>query len=717
MVDIGREALRQHQDLTHIIESSTLIGGIYNMDYEECTILSNDEWKRDAGGVPQHSYLLATSADWERKGEFDEDEAYAVLLRAQGPAELTNEQELLEIRQEAMKEMIIRDETDDEGGPVIGSAEQFIDILTQNRIQYSGINAKILGTFYQEDGELTFGSDIDTFHSSARYAVYNPHGEALSRIASYPMNPQDGEGVPIGNVQFSSTQRTPGGGDARVHVDVNDFIGHKTAVFGMTRTGKSNTLKILATAVYEHSQNEDKGVGQLLFDPNGEYANPNQQDDMALAELGSDAVTVYRLGEVRNEPGVEPLQIDFFDSDHIDAVVSQVEQELAHKRGTDYIDAFLNVDFIGPSKDASYGGWVRAQRRRTALHATLARAGLEVPDDYQEYIGVKQEVYDIVDAETDATLPKSNDVKLTKDNLQEFWEATARSQDDINDVDENWIGEDLKDILNLLEPGPTRSGYTLLKGADRYHNAEATGDYVEKVYEDLCDGKIAIIDMSLGLEEVVRDVSDRIVRHVMGRSVERFRQDHDLPNIQIYLEEAHRLFDRESYEEGNDPYVRLAKEGAKFKLGLIYATQEVTGVDRRVLANTANWVVTHLNNKNETSRLSDYYNFEDFKQPIREIDDKGFARLKMKEGEYIVPLKIDLFDAARMEQAKAAGRTRSDREVEVESEPEPSADAAVEPKTEPGEAEPEPTSESEAESEASTPEAEGLGAFSSEGGE
>jgi hypothetical protein len=32
MVDIAREALRQYQELTDIIEDSTLIGGIYNMN-------------------------------------------------------------------------------------------------------------------------------------------------------------------------------------------------------------------------------------------------------------------------------------------------------------------------------------------------------------------------------------------------------------------------------------------------------------------------------------------------------------------------------------------------------------------------------------------------------------------------------------------------------------------------------------------------------------
>lgn len=652
MVDIAREALRQYQELTPIIKSSTLIGGIYNMDYDGCTILSNDEWKQDAGGVPQHSYLLATSADWERKGEFDEGEAYAILLRAQGPAELTNEQELREVRQKAMREMITGDGDD---APVIGSPERFIDILTQNEIQYSGINAKILGTFYQENGELTFGSDIDTFYSSARYAVYKPHGDALSRIASYPVNVKDNEGVPIGKVQYSSTQRYPDKENARVEVDVEDFIGNKTAVFGMTRTGKSNTMKIIATAVYEYAVKEGESIGQLLFDPAGEYANPNQQDEMELAALGTDSVTIYRLGADGSEEGVEPLQINFFEEGNIDPVWNRISKHLLDRIESIYIENFLSAEITAPSS-ASYGRKERANRRQAALYATLVRANFELPDNFRHYISVKQDVFDVVSDAigNDVNLPRYNAGKtlLHPDNIEEFWATIVQEREAVDAADDNWVSTDLEYILSMFAPASNSSGYTLLSGLRAYHSAGAEGDYAEKIYDDLCDGKIAIVDMSIGTEDIVQDVSNRLVRHINSESVQRFRQGDDLPYIQIFLEEAHRLFDTDSYDDSDDPYVRLAKEGAKFYLGLIYATQEVTGVDRRVLANTANWVVTHLNNKNETNRLADYYNFEDFKRPIREIEDEGFARIKMKSGKYIVPIQIDLFDADRLNEAK-----------------------------------------------------------------
>ena len=72
----------------------------------------------------------------------------------------------------------------------------------------------------------------------------------------------------------------------------------------------------------------------------------------------------------------------------------------------------------------------------------------------------------------------------------------------------------------------------------------------------------------------------------------------------------------------------MAKQASKLKIGMLYATQEVTGVDHQVLANTKNWVVAHLNNSREVNELARFYDFKAFVDAIISHEDKGYVRLK-----------------------------------------------------------------------------------------
>jgi uncharacterized glyoxalase superfamily protein PhnB len=93
-----------------------------------------------------------------------------------------------------------------------------------------------------------------------------------------------------------------------------------TALFGMTRTGKSNAVKKVIQATVGMTENapykleqsvEDSAdetlepftedgvpkypIGQIIFDINGEYANPNMQDEgTAIFEMFQEQTTRFR---------------------------------------------------------------------------------------------------------------------------------------------------------------------------------------------------------------------------------------------------------------------------------------------------------------------------------------------------------------------------------------------------------------------------------------
>lgn len=655
---MGSMAL-EDSNIKPIIDGSALIGGVYYMDYDEAVIVSNDRWKDRAGGVPRHCYLLATAADWENPADFEEDDAYAMLLRAKGPAKLPNEDDLMEVRAEAMRKKVTGN-TNTESPEVPTNNEDVLDVLTRNEIQFSGIEAKILGTVYEENNELKFGSDVDTFYSSARYQVYKPREEALQKLTSIQTRDQE-EGVRVGRVRYSSTERNPIGDEARVPIDIRDVIGSKTAVFGMTRTGKSNTMKILATAIFEHAQGEDEEIGQLLFDPAGEYANPNEQDEMALRELSDENTTVYEWGGGRSSD-TESLRMNFFEEDNIKAVWSEIQNHVPDDAG--YKKDFKGADVVGPdNRDDNYSAYYRAQRRRSAFYAALKRAGFDIPDDFSSAVKTAESVRDYIENNSNLSLDTNNGtVYLDRDDLEPFWKVVAEHRNEINQAyrnatgkEKDWVDAQLENVLVVFN-AETGRGYRILQSARNFHDPDETGFYARDIYDRLADGQMVIVDMSSGTENSVKITSETVIRHIFNRAVDRFTNDQPLHDIQVYLEEAHNQFNRDNLEEApeRDPYVRLAKEASKFNIGLIYATQEVSSVDDRVLANTANWVVTHLNNTNETRELSKYYNFEDFERQTREAEDIGFARIKTKSGRFIIPTQIDKFDAERVESARRA---------------------------------------------------------------
>jgi len=131
----------------------------------------------------------------------------------------------------------------------------------------------------RQEFKLSFGSDLSNYYPNRGLKVFKPRGQTLARIVNYrdPRTLQLSAQlmVPIGTVRYASTHRQfQGISGVEVAITPTDILSQKTALFGMTRTGKSNTTKILLKSIFALRWTADPPlrIGQIVFDPNGEVA-------------------------------------------------------------------------------------------------------------------------------------------------------------------------------------------------------------------------------------------------------------------------------------------------------------------------------------------------------------------------------------------------------------------------------------------------------------
>jgi hypothetical protein len=622
------------------VDKMRFVGYVLELGYDAAKIITSDPYKLAVGGIPRGSFLIMTPTHAKNTPP------HFTLLRVTGvsPTPLSSQvqQTYFELHKKSMPEL---------------------DVWTQSELQWGALNCDVLGMFYadpQSMQKLAYSGDVNNVVSAHRYKVFAPDEVLLKLIVNGMVKDQDR--FEIGMLRTMECGLASDGGikNIPVCISMKDFKGTRTAMFGKTRLGKSNVVKLIAQGVFDATK-VDNSVGQLIFDINGEYANDNPQDgNKSIRSANASRCTVYALTERLGTPS-KPLRLNFYEKPEatIEIIASMLEQD---NKMANYVRSFANVKLPSIESIASLaeGDKVRPIRKIQMFWAILSKAGFRADEGRLVARGLVSRNTKHFDPHFNSTLrtaayqavrsqaPPNHPSSLSE--LVGELEVIAQfRRNDPNNAalmsgSRSMFDPDDGALIDFFLPA-SGSGTSILRAYLVYHAPNA-GDFISEILKLLDDGKTVILDLGNAGDNIRRYFADMLSSAVFGRQEDKFVNNKlDSHYVQLYFEEAHNLFPPDS-KDLTGVYARFAKEGAKFHIGMVYSTQSPSTINKELLAQTENFFVGHLSSQDETRSLSRVQvAFHGIEEDILRSKTPGYMRMLTMSHRFVISMQAYKFEA------------------------------------------------------------------------
>jgi hypothetical protein len=620
------------------------VGYVLELGYETAKIITSDPYKLAVGGIPRGSFLIMTP---NNSGKMP---PHFTLLRVTGvsPTPLSNQvqQTYFELHKKSMPEL---------------------DVWTQSELQWGALDCDVLGMFYADPTDmrrLAFSGDVNNVVSAHRYKVFAPDEALLRLIVNGTVKPE--LQYELGALRTMECGLFSSGvaPNIPVRISMNDFKGCRTAMFGKTRLGKSNIVKLIAQAMLEATK-KDMTVGQLIFDINGEYANDNPQDgNKSIRSAYADRCEVYALTK-REETPSKPLRLNFYERPEscISVIKSLLEKD---NKSSDYVRSFANVELPSIESVMKLPGEKRDRpiRKIQIYWAILHKAGFPCDEKKLTQRGLsgfnakyfnphfskalREAAYGFANEETVPPHPNNPDRLVAE--LEVIGNFVRENPTD-KALRSSSSGEPIFDaadlaLLKFFAPSLGSSGPVMLRAYLTLHSPDA-GDFISEILDTLDKGKTVILDLGNATDAIRRYFSDMLSLEVFGHQEQKFVSNTlDGHYVQLYFEEAHNLFPPDSTDL-TDVYARFAKEGAKFHIGMVYSTQSPSTINKELLAQTENFFVGHLSSQDETKALSRVQiAFAGIEEDILRAKTPGYMRMLTLSHRFVIPMQAKKFEAS-----------------------------------------------------------------------
>jgi hypothetical protein len=634
----------QANEIAKKYDEMRFVGYVLDINYNTVTIITSDPYKVAVGGIPRNSLLIMTPA---KHGSIATPHFTLLRVLDAAPTPLSKEtqQTYFELQKKSMPEL---------------------DIFTQSELQWGALNTEVLGMFYphpEKQDAVEFSGDMNNFVSAHKYRVYAPDAPILDLVINSLVS--QAKRFKIGTLRLTECRlplpdkpllQVP------VYVSPRDFLASRTAMFGKTRLGKSNVVKLIAQSILDATVQENN-VGQLIFDINGEYANDNPQDgSKSLRSANPDRCVVYALTPKAATPS-KPLKLNFYEQpDTAQSILANLITQ-DNRDTSDYIRRFMSVELLPLEeiKKMNAGGEkTRTYRKIQMFWAILQKAGFQAdekrliaiapsgqnPSGFNPGFGkeLRRAAYSAAGIQAVPQSPRTLDELMGEMEIMARFRRDNSSNPNLTTQSGNALFDpDDIALLEFLEPPPSRSGPAIIQPYRIYHHPKAS-DFVKDILGLLDNGKTVILDLGNAHPVLLEYFSDLLSKAVFRYQVDKFSND-TLGDkyIQLYFEEAHNLFPRQ--KEPKDIYSRFAKEGAKYHIGIVYSTQSPSTISGDLLAQTENFFIAHMSSQDEVNVLAKMnVAYESMKDDILRAKTPGYIRMLTRSHRFVVPIQALKFE-------------------------------------------------------------------------
>jgi len=176
----------------------------------------------------------------------------------------------------------------------------------------------------------------------------------------------------------------------------------------------------------------------------------------------------------------------------------------------------------------------------------------------------------------------------------------------------------------------------------------SSSELIEDTMKYLKQGKTVVIDLSLKDSHDASIISTILVRKLFEYNKEKFTSDNpkDVINTVIFVEEAQNVISDELVKTAANPFVKIAKEGRKFGIGMVAVTQRPSAISEEIRTQAENFFAFHLGNSDDVKALikSDV-NYEGvIAKFIQRETIPGNLYMVSSEQAFALPIRVKLFE-------------------------------------------------------------------------